>query len=245
MRSKTRVIVPSLCLTLLWLAPPARANTLSFAGFTWNVREQGSSGPGPNEWRQANAFLDSRGALHLRVEKRQGKWTCAEVYTTSRLGFGTYQFQLRGKVDTLDKNLVLGLFTYPTADVGPDATNEIDIEFARWGSASAPALNYTVYPARSGPAQATRAFNIVLPGDASTHRFTWASDSILFQSFSGYVNDNRNQLAQWLFKPAEPLTHVPQAPVPLHLNFWLFQGQAPSNGKNAEVVITGLTFRPR
>ena len=53
------------------------------------------------------------------------------------LGFGRYQFQVIGRIDQLDPNVVLGLFKYPTPDVGPDGTNEIDIEFAQWGRATA------------------------------------------------------------------------------------------------------------
>jgi hypothetical protein len=44
------------------------------------------------------------------------------------MGFGRYQFWIEGRVDRLDPNVVLGLLNYPTPDVGPDATNEIDID---------------------------------------------------------------------------------------------------------------------
>jgi hypothetical protein len=32
--------------------------------------------------------------------------------------------------------------------------------------------------------------------------------------------------------------------MPLHMNFWLFQGQAPSDGLEAEIVVTEFTFTP-
>ena len=37
----------------------------------------------------------------------------------SRPGFGRYQFQVAGRLDLLDDNVVLGLFNYPAGDVGP------------------------------------------------------------------------------------------------------------------------------
>jgi hypothetical protein len=37
-------------------------------------------------------------------------------------------FQTNGRLDLLDDNVVLGLFNYPTEDVGPDGTHELDIE---------------------------------------------------------------------------------------------------------------------
>ena len=41
---------------------------------------------------------------------------------------------------------------YPTPDVGPDGTHEIDIEFAKWGVPDAKIGNYTVWPVKRGPA---------------------------------------------------------------------------------------------
>ena len=64
----------------------------------------------------------------------------------SRLGFGTYQFKVIGRPDLFDDNVVLGLFNYTRPDVGPDATNEIDIEFAKWGGSQSQMGNWAVYP---------------------------------------------------------------------------------------------------
>ena len=48
-------------------------------------------------------------------------------------GFLAALSQVNGRLDQLDDNVTLGLFSYPTGDVGPDGTHEIDLEFARWG----------------------------------------------------------------------------------------------------------------
>ena len=89
-----------------------------------------------------------------------------------RLGFGQYQFWVVGGGDRLDKNIVFGMFTCPTSDVGPDGAHEIDIEFSRWSQADNPMGNYTAGPATTTVQRTARGFSLALDGDRSTHRFT-------------------------------------------------------------------------
>jgi hypothetical protein len=117
-----------------------QAKDIEFGGCTWAVRS-GRGGPGTNAWDENNAWLDTATNLHLKISLRDGKWSCAEVTMRRRLGFGQYQFQATGRLDRFDDNVVLGLFNYPTGDVGPDGTHEIDVEFARWGDAKNPMGN--------------------------------------------------------------------------------------------------------
>ncbi len=221
----------------------AQPSLLTFAGYTWEVRS-GFGGPGPNYWEPANVWVDEQGHLHLRLDYQAGQWRCAEVTMTNRLGFGRYQFWVEGALNTLDPQVVLGLFDYPPSDVGPDGTNEIDIEFARWGHAANPPGNYTVWPAQVGLTQRTYAFDFTLAGTYTTQRFTRQSQSVRFQSLHGHRDDNANQFAGWLFRPRDPLRRIPQAPLPVHLNLWLFQGQPPQNGQSVEIVIHAFTFTP-
>jgi hypothetical protein len=107
--------------------PAAKATTIEFAGYTWDVRN-GGGGPGPNNWSDKNAWVDDQKRLHLKIAKRDGKWSCAELTMTKPLGFGKYDFVVNGAVGKLDDNVILGLFNYPTPEIGPDGTNEIDIE---------------------------------------------------------------------------------------------------------------------
>jgi hypothetical protein len=112
-----------------------QVNTITFSGYQWDVRAD-TGGPGPNIWDAGNVQVDDEGRLHLKITKNTGaagktEWHCAEINTQQRLGLGRYQFQVIGRIDKLDRNVVLGLFNHPTrGDVGrPDGTNEIDIEF--------------------------------------------------------------------------------------------------------------------
>ena len=226
-----------------YAAPPAPTSTLHFAGYTWEVRS-GEGGPGPNHWSAQNVWVDAKGLLHLKLSAVKGKWYAAELSTTQRLGFGTYQWQLIGRIDQLDPNVVLGLFTYPTADVGPDGTNELDIEFARWGNAAWPNLNYTVWPAHQGHTPKTEASEAVLLGDYSTHRFTWQAHQVFFQSLHGHTHAKRNAFHQWTFTSRQPQREIPQHPLPVHLNLWLVAGQPPINGQDVEIVIRSFTYTP-
>lgn len=120
---------------------------LKFGNLRWDVRKSEElSGPGPNIFAPRNVQLLPSGDLRLEVTRRDGVWTCAELQTQERLGLGVYQFWLVGRPDLLDPLLVFGFSPYPTPDIGPDGTHEIDIEFARWGDKAKPCGNFTVCP---------------------------------------------------------------------------------------------------
>ena len=218
---------------------------IEFSGYDWAVRPSGIGGPGPNHWDQDNARVDDKGYLHLKVTQRNGVWYCSEVRLKDRLGFCQYQFWVVGEVDKLDKNIVLGLFTYPTPDVGPDGAHEIDIEFSRWSQADNPIGNYTVWPATTNVQRTTKGFSFALDGDRSTHRFTWNPESIRFQSAHGHRNNDRGQFASWLYQPQNPEMHISQSPMPVLINLWCHLGNAPSNGQEVEMVIRAFKFTPR
>ena len=236
----------ALLLAAAALGAPAQAGakTLWFSGMSWTVRPNGVGGPNNNTWCEANAFVDANGALHLKITKSRGnKWCSAEIVSDYPLGFGVYQFQLESRVDLIDRNVVLGLFTYPTPDVGPDTTHEIDIEFSRWGQAGASPLNYTVWPVSLALDPTTKVFPMALSGNASTPRFIWQSRSIRFQSTHGFYDDNPFPIADWTFAPADYAQRIAQRAMPLHMNLWLF-GKAPSDGRPVEFVIRQFKFTP-
>jgi hypothetical protein len=225
--------------------------TITFSGYQWDVRVAGIGGPGPNLWDDANVHVDDQGWLHLKltsVTNAAGntEWHCAELSTQQRLGFGRYQFQVIGRIDKLDRNVVLGLFKYPTPDVGQDGTNEIDIEFARWGRANANNADYVVFPALLPRAPGDNIeFMVALKGDYTTHRFLWDSSQVTFQSLHGHRDDNSQVFESWRYAPElEPARLIPQQPTPVRINLWLFRGMPPSDGAEVELVISQFTFMP-
>ena len=217
--------------------------TIRFSGYDWTVRS-GQGGPGPNHWDPKNVWLDSSGSLHLKITRHDGIWSCSEVTMQKRLGFGAYQFQITGGLDRLDDNVVLGLFNYPTRDVGPDATHEIDIEFSRWGDAKNPIGNYVVWPVDRALKQQSKSFPFTLESDESTHQFTWSSTEVLFQSFRGRGEGANEEFGRWIFSPGDTSERISQQPMPVHINLWLFKGLPPKDGKEVEVIVRSFKFTP-
>ena len=215
---------------------------IKFGNFQWEVRKSsGLSGPGPNIFDPRNVSLLPNGDLKLNVTPRDSVWTCAELQTTERLGLGTYQFQLVGRPDLLAPQLVFGLFHFPAPDIGPDGTHEIDIEFARWGDSSKPCGSFTVWPTMAKKPETTHPFPIQLTGDFTTHRIVRRANKILFSSHHGHraLGDERGLIERWEFSG-----DLSKVAMPLHLNFWLFRGKAPQDGKPASLILRKLDFTP-
>lgn len=213
-----------------------------FAGYTWSVRSD-YGGPGPNQFSANNVWVDQNGFLHLAITVSNGIWSTAEVVLNQSLGFGTYQFQILGHPETMDGHVVLGLFNYTTPSIGPDGTNEIDIEFSTWAGAQTQHGNWTVWPAVTGTGQVTTPFDASANTGMSTHRFTWASQSVAFSALSGITDGTAGQYASWTYAPANYQQLIPQHPIPVHMNLWL-TGGPPSNGQGVEMVITGFSYKP-
>ena len=230
------------CAILIFGANVSDAKTLNFAGRTWTVRPSGDGSPGPkgytNHWSEDNAWVDSSGRLHLKIGKMKEKWCCAEVFSNDKVWFGLYQWYVTGRIDRLDKNVVLGLFPY----LGPAGRNEIDIETTAWGNVNNDRGNFTVWPTKSGLPKKSRTFPFSLNGDCTTHRFNWQSASIFFQMLHGHRTDNDHEIANWKFTPARHIDDIPQQAMRTHMNLWLFTGSAPSDGREVEIIIKGFQY---
>lgn len=227
---------------------PTAEKPISFSGYEWTVKTGAKLGPGPNRWETANVGVDRAGRLRLSIRRDAAGWSCAEVGMTKRLGFGLYEFQTIGPIGKLDPNVVLGLFTYPTPDIGPDTTNEIDIEYSRWGNPKNPIGSFTLWTAKKGEKPVSHSFEPPPDSERATHRFLWLPDRIVWQSLRGLVadkNDNRGEFARWEFKPPADSGLIPQKPLPILLNLWLFKGKAPTDDREASVTIARFAHYPR
>lgn len=226
----------------LALSVSAPAAELKWKGFDWKLTDGGMAGVA--DGAAANVSVDANGWLHLRITKTGNTWTASELFTTQKLGFGTYQWHIEGPVDTFDKNNVLGLFPYgPAAGIGVDGTNEIDIEFARWGQANGVNADFADYP-NSGKVVGVEAFKFSLGGStSSTARFTWTNASIESLILKGHqpIASEAELLKKWKYAPANPGVNIPQRAMPLGMNLWCFDAP-PSDGKNVEIVIRDFQF---
>jgi hypothetical protein len=231
-------------LFLLAAVPVAEAKQLRFAGYDFKIKQGKGMGPGPNDWATSQAFVDTKGRLHLRFSEKKGKWLAGEVQSVSRLGFGTYEIEFEGDISGQDRNVVFGFFNYPPADVGPDATHEIDIEFARWGISSYKPLNYTVWPVKPGLKNAHQTFSVRRGYGRSVHRFTWKADGVYYVSEQLRDDGSVERAVSWDYTPSDYADRISASPMPIYFNLWGFQGREPDNGKPAEVIVNRFTFTP-
>ena len=223
---------------------PAAAATISWAGYTWEVRND-TGGPGPNTWSPGNVSVDSNGYLHLKIAKVGNTWTCAEITKTApTVGYGTYSFVV--SIDTFDRNVIFGMFNYPQASVGPDGTNEIDMEIGKFGNANSPNLNYTVYPKALGstPRNVSQSTNFTIDSGYDTlHKFVWRSGTVAFTTIEQASGRTSKTLGSWT-TPSSFASQIGGSAEPVHLNLWLNAGNAPSNGQAVEVIVKSFTYTP-
>jgi len=216
----------------------AQENTFRFSNIDWKI-VAGSSrhcetwGGKNNVWVAGSG---SREELHLYLSKdANNHWTCVESESVKPFGFGTYEFEVITTGSTrslleLDKNVVFGMFNYLSYQ--HDGTNEIDIEFSRWGGAENDVGNYTVYPSffSAPPTSFTFPNFSYEAGNRSVHRFEWNPKYVKFGSFDGNV-----QFGDFLFKPGNPTDMLPQQPLKVHINLYTFEKRAPA--KPVEIII--------
>ncbi len=217
------------------------ATTLTFSGYTWTIKDSGTgtAGPGPNNWTSSNAYVDANGYLHLKLTKVNGAWYCAEVISTQSFGYGTYQWDVEGRIDTLDKNVVFGMFNYS----GVDGRDEMDIEYSKFGSSTANNTNFTIYPAQTitSPTDWHTTYNTSLTGTYTTQRFKRNSaTSVYFQELGGFQSGDTNQITSATC--SNPPNSISTLAMPVHMNLWLFQGTAPTNNSQVEIIIHSFTF---
>ncbi len=213
--------------------PAVRA--LHWSGYDWWVKNSaGKVGPGPNYFSDStnNVAVDAAGRLHLRITQAANKWYCAEIVSQRTLGRGQYVFHTETPPDSLDPQVVLGLFTW--SDAPADAHREIDIEWARWGDdADTNNAQYVVQPFD----QPGHLLRIRTPPGVtnSTHVFDWQTNQVGFTTLAG-----TNVIAQWTATAGIPASCDEN----VRLNLWLVQGNAPQNNQEAEVIITRFEHRP-
>ena len=219
---------------------------IAFSGYTWRVKASSAPvGPGPNVFsdREEDVWVDAQGRLHMRIDQHEGQWTCSEVIAAPSLGYGTYIWRLSGRVDQLDPNVVLGLFTWDAA--APEHHfREVDIEFSRWGD-PAPGVENAQYVIQPWVAAGNRhRFDLTLAGEPSTHCLVWSPGQVAFRSYDGAVDcpgTGENALGAWTYSGPDVPPPGDENP---RINLWLNEGAPPSDGQPVEVVIESFEFIP-
>jgi hypothetical protein len=223
-----------------------RYEKISFSGLNWLIKRANDPvGPGPNYFSDSNenVWVDPNGYLHLGIRQSDGKWYCSEVIADAILGYGKYVFTVKGRLDLLDENIVLGLFTWE--DCVPQYNyREIDIEFSRWGNPNDPNNGQYVIQPYNTEGNRYRFFVDCSKNDTTTHVFTWSPSQISFYSYYGDFTttpDPNDLIESWCYNGNDIPPSGSENP---RINFWLMNGYAPTNGQNAEIVIKSFQYLP-
>lgn len=240
------------------------ARMITWSGFTWCIMTSNGTkcNPGPNYYSSSanNVFVDSAGRLHITITKSGGKFYCSAMFTTQTVGYGTYKFFVSSRVNNLDRNSVVGLFTWNDKNCVTNANSELDIEFTRWGYAKdSNVINYSVQPTNAG--QETERFKtapMTYTGNSTLHMFSWMPSLV---SFSSYKNHNyppvpADLISSWSFSNTNPpkskeecesepiVIPAPEGGTHLNMNLWLDHGRYPTDNNEVEVVLDSVSFTP-
>ncbi|HEY8240413.1 MAG TPA: glycoside hydrolase family 16 protein [Kiritimatiellia bacterium] len=229
----------------VWLDDAAlyqvETNRIEFAGRTWEVSDWIST-PGENFFSKESVFTDSNGWLHLRCTQVSGTWCSAALETLAPLGFGEYRWHLGSRIDLLDSNLVVGLFTYAQEGVFNTNQNEVDIEFSRaFPGTQTNWLVYTIQPYTiPGMSDAQTA---VLTNELTTHRFIWRPDEVHWQSYYGHTAEPEpgSVFGEWRNRGRGIPIETNERCI---MNFWLFYTNAPRDTQYLEFVVRDFEFIP-
>jgi hypothetical protein len=247
-------------------ASPGAKGDLSFSGYNWVYKNAISLvGPGPNRFSGTSdfAWVDSAGQLHMKIAKKNGLWTCSEIVSTRVFGYGKYIFTCNSDITNFNEKAVFGAFTWDNYSFQTQGNSEIDVEFSRWNKPSDSNLvTYSAQPvwfSTPGPyAERTYKANVATTylTKPVTYMMQWTADSVHWESYEGLNYPGTNQLNNWTFtknnmprrkiegsfSSNEIVIPAPSDSTNFRFNFWLLNGQSPTNNQPHEIVISNFKY---
>ncbi|MBC7926869.1 MAG: glycoside hydrolase family 16 protein [Bryobacteraceae bacterium] len=206
--------------------------TIAFSGYEWTVRDVPSDRAGTNnEYSASNAWTDSKGFLHLRIDEAKDHWTSAELRLKRSLGYGLYRFVVRD-ISHLEPAAVFSIFTYD--ETGPP--REMDIEISRWGESTGPNAQYIVQPYYV-PANVVR---FAAPHGMLTHTLNWQPGRVSFQTVRGASGSGTQLVDEHAFTSGIPSPKNES----VHMNLYVFDNERNPLREKCEVVIENFEYLP-
>jgi hypothetical protein len=204
---------------------------LDFSGYEWLVREtEGSPAGSRNQFDRANAWVDEKGFLHLRIRETPAGWTSAEVRLVPSLGYGSYRFAV-SDVSHLEPPVVLAISN------GSGPKREMDIEISRWGAPAGKNSQYVVQPFDI----AANVVRFVSPPGRLTYSFDWEPGRIGFRTVRGAgPAGDASRIAAHLFTSGVPSPGKET----LHLSLYIFENKIVRIQDGAEVIIEKFEYLP-
>jgi hypothetical protein len=210
----------------------AGARTISWSGYTWDVRSPGFGGPGPNHWSdsEANVHVDGSDLVLSIVRDAAGRWTSAEVDNQQHFGYGTYRWIVASDLSDLDMYEVLGMFTYGGSS---PSNNEIDIEASHWGDLAWPTGSATVWQDADAWLHDVKSFPYS-DQPPYVNQFTWAPGRVSF-----LVTDATG--ATLFRRTVTKGVPTPSSEIP-RINYWRSDGKPASRARSMR--ISSFTWTP-
>jgi hypothetical protein len=202
---------------------------IDFSGYQWRLRDAPSSRGGPNIYSSSNISVDEHGAMHLRISKTEKDWSCAEASLTRNLGYGTYEFVVRG-LETLEPAADFEMFTYDYAS-GALRNREMDIEISRWGDPANKNAQYELQPYEV----ATNVHRFNAPAGTLTFSLRWEQGRITFRTLRGST-----QVSEHAFTAGVPSPGLESIRVALYV----YRAAVVKLQHPMEVVIERFTYYP-
>ena len=205
--------------------------TVQFSGFEWNAMNAISLRNGtPYTYDAANASTDSNGRLHLRIVRRDNRWTCSQLILPHSFGYGTYRFTVED-ISHLPAAAVLTLFTWDDLEADQNY-HEMDIELSRWGDPALKNAQFVVQPYYV-PENVAR---FAVPAGPMTYSFQWESTKVSFSAIRG----SHDTVATHVFTSGIPLPGSES----VSMNFCAFGFSKVPLSNDAEVVIDKFQYFP-
>jgi hypothetical protein len=215
----------------------APTKSLHFSGYDWVVRTIASDRGGLNNlYSGENAWVDDHGAMHLKITKKDGRWSCAEVKLNRSLGYGTYIATVRD-VTKLDPAAVFSLTTFDDW-AGEQHYREMDVEDARWGDAQSKTnAQFGIQPFYVPG----NVYTFSTPAGALTHSLRWESGRATFKTVKGSaLRPGAQTVAEHVFTSGVPSAGQET----FQLLFYVVAGEKSPMQNENEVVVEKFEYLP-
>lgn len=222
------------------VARPHGDRKIAWSGLNWTVKRSVDNiaiGPGPNLFSSAenHVYVDENSRLHLTISHQNGQWLSTELIADTSLGYGTYTYDMKSRVDNFDLNTILGIFTWDdisefATPVPEDYFREYDIEFGYWSIPGNDAGQYVIQPW----IYPENMYRFPMGSEINTiHQWTWEKDVITFRS----LREDSTLIAQFEY---DGVHYKDPGTENIRINLWLNFGQAPQTSQ--EAVLSRFQF---
>jgi hypothetical protein len=215
----------------------APTGSLKFSGYDWIVRKIASDKGGTNNlYDSENAWTDGSGALHMEIKKKSDNWSCAEIYQTRSLGYGTYSVTVRD-TSHLEPAAVFSMFTFDEW-ASEERFREMDVEVGgRTDVANSNNARYVIQPLYIPG----NLFPFAAPSGTLTYVLRWESGHATFKTFRGRSSGAGAQMvSEHEFTSGIP---VPGKAI-LRLIFYVVASDRNPMRKPSEVVVEKFEYLP-